>query len=61
MHGCEHAMLRVSRVTVQTLCQVPDGITDLEATFTEPLAAACRILEQQVHFCLHAGMRVTSK
>jgi hypothetical protein len=29
--------------------QVPDGINDLEATFTEPLAAACRILEQKVH------------
>lgn len=29
--------------------QVPDGISDLEATFTEPLAAACRILEQKVH------------
>jgi threonine dehydrogenase-like Zn-dependent dehydrogenase len=25
---------------------VPDGISDVEAVFTEPLAAACRILEQ---------------
>jgi len=25
---------------------VPDGLTDVEAVFTEPLAAACRILEQ---------------
>lgn len=35
--------------------QVPDGINDLEATFTEPLAAACRILEQQVHLRTNTG------
>ncbi len=27
---------------------VPDGLTDQEACFAEPLAAACRIAEQQV-------------
>ena len=27
---------------------VPDGLSDQEAAFAEPLAAACRVLEQQV-------------
>ncbi|ETN15863.1 hypothetical protein PPTG_06141 [Phytophthora nicotianae INRA-310] len=30
------------------LFEVPDGVTDSHAVFAEPLAAACRILEQQV-------------
>ena len=33
---------------VENLHRVPDNITDQEACFTEPLAAACRIVEQQV-------------
>ena len=32
----------------QNLLLVPDEISNEEAVFTEPLAAACRILEQQV-------------
>lgn len=31
---------------VRNLYAVPDGVPDLEAVFAEPLAAACRILEQ---------------
>jgi len=30
----------------QNLIQLPDSISDLEAVFVEPLAAACRILDQ---------------
>ncbi len=33
---------------VANLHLVPDQITDKEACFAEPLAAACRIAEQQV-------------
>ena len=28
--------------------EVPEGVTDVEAAYTEPLAAACRITEQEV-------------
>ena len=33
---------------VGNLHQIPEELTDQEACFTEPLAAACRIAEQQV-------------
>lgn len=32
----------------ENLHVVPDSVTDREACFAEPLAAACRIVEQQV-------------
>jgi len=40
---------------VGNLHEVPDGISDSEATFTEPVAAACEILEQ---ITLPLGTRV---
>jgi hypothetical protein len=48
-------MLADSKTTSHDPVQVPDGINDLEATFTEPLAAACRILEQKVHPAIPRG------
>ena len=33
---------------INNLHQVPESLTDQEACYTEPLAAACRIAEQQV-------------
>ena len=42
----EHA--RYATVPVENLHRVPDNVTDQEACFTEPLAAACRIVEQKV-------------
>ena len=36
---------------VENLHRIPDNVTDQEACFTEPLAAACRIVEQQVRQC----------
>jgi len=42
----EHA--RYATVPVENLHRIPDNITDQEACFTEPLAAACRIVEQKV-------------
>jgi threonine dehydrogenase-like Zn-dependent dehydrogenase len=43
-------------VPVENLHEVPDGVRDEAAVFTEPLAAAFEILEQ-VH--VHAGMECT--
>ena len=40
---------------VKNLLQVPDEISDQDATFTEPVAAACEILEQMT---LKPGTRV---
>ena len=42
------AMAEYTSLPAANLFEVPDAITDKEAVFTEPLAAACRILEQQV-------------
>ena len=39
---------RYATVPVDNLHRVPDNVTDQEACFTEPLAAACRIVEQKV-------------
>ena len=33
---------------VANLHLVPDGVPDQDACFAEPLAAACRVAEQQV-------------
>ena len=41
-------LVRFATVPVENLHRVPDNITDQEACFTEPLAAACRIVEQKV-------------
>jgi len=35
---------------VNNLHLVPDSLSDEEACFAEPLAAACRIVEQQVYW-----------
>jgi threonine dehydrogenase-like Zn-dependent dehydrogenase len=35
-----------TRLPVANLHRVPDGVSDDEAVFTEPLAAACQVLEQ---------------
>ncbi len=43
---------------VENLHCVPDNVTDQEACFTEPLAAACRIVEQQVRQCPHQASQV---
>lgn len=42
------AMAEYTSLPVSNLFEVPEAISDEEAAFTEPLAAACRILEQQV-------------
>ena len=42
------AMAEYTSLPAANLFEVPDAITDKEAVFTEPLAAACRVLEQQV-------------
>ncbi len=34
------------KLVVRNLHRVPDNVSDIEAVFTEPLAAACQILEQ---------------
>ena len=52
----EHA--RYATVPVENLHRVPDNITDQEACFTEPLAAACRIVEQKVA-CAHLTLQLT--
>ena len=52
----EHA--RYATVPVEKLHRVPDNITDQEACFTEPLAAACRIVEQKVA-CAHLTPQLT--
>ena len=44
---------------------VPDEVADQDACFAEPLAAACRIAEQQVwcwapHLCLQTLIEVTA-
>ncbi len=48
------AFAETIQLPVQNLHVVPDTLSDEEAVFTEPLAAACRIT--QVH-ALHAGHR----
>jgi threonine dehydrogenase-like Zn-dependent dehydrogenase len=40
------ALAELIAVPVGNLHQVPDGVADDEAVFTEPLAAACEILDQ---------------
>ncbi len=40
------AFANYMRLTTQNLHIVPNNVTDEQAVFTEPLAAACRILEQ---------------
>ena len=40
--------IRFATVPVENLHVVPESVTDREAVFAEPLAAACRIVEQQV-------------
>ena len=41
-------MAQFLTLPVENLHMVPDALTDQEACFAEPLAAACRIAEQQV-------------
>jgi threonine dehydrogenase-like Zn-dependent dehydrogenase len=53
--GKDGCMSEYINLPVENLHRVPDGINDLEATFTEPLAAACRILEQKA---VKPGQRV---
>lgn len=43
--GC---MAQYVVLPAENLYRVPDEVSDREAAFAEPLAAACRILEQQV-------------
>lgn len=46
-------MIRFATVPVENLHVVPESVTDLEAAFAEPLAAACRIVEQQARCTSH--------
>ena len=48
------AMAEFTSLPPANLHEVPEGITDEEAAFAEPLAAACRVLEQQVQslYCI---------
>lgn len=45
--GRDGAMSQQLRLPAANLHLVPDSISDKEAVFTEPLAAALRILEQK--------------
>lgn len=42
------AFANVFKLAARNLHRIPDNVSDIEAVFTEPLAAACQIL-QQVH------------
>jgi alcohol dehydrogenase len=44
--GQDGAFSEYLTLPICNLHQVPDGVTDEQAVFTEPLAAACEILEQ---------------
>lgn len=46
--GRDGTMAQWCRLPAENLFEVPDSITDKEAAFAEPLAAACRVVEQQV-------------
>ncbi|WP_119072899.1 MDR/zinc-dependent alcohol dehydrogenase-like family protein [Aggregatilinea lenta] len=45
IHDYAGAFADVFRLPVRNLHAVPEGVTDAEAVFVEPLAAACQILE----------------
>lgn len=46
--GRDGTMAERCMLPAENLFQVPQDVTDKEAAFAEPLAAACRIVEQQV-------------
>ena len=46
--GRDGAMAQQIQIPAANLHVVPEGVSDREAVFAEPLAAACRVLEQQV-------------
>lgn len=46
--GRHGVMAEYCSLPAENLYIVPDDISDAEAAFAEPLAAACRIVEQQV-------------
>jgi threonine dehydrogenase-like Zn-dependent dehydrogenase len=46
IHGKDGAMAEYLTLPIENLHEVPDNVTDEEAVFTEPLAAAFEILEQ---------------
>ncbi|MCI0488569.1 MAG: alcohol dehydrogenase catalytic domain-containing protein [Blastocatellia bacterium] len=46
IHGRDGAFAEFLSLPARNLIEVPDSISDEEAVFVEPLAAACRILEQ---------------
>ena len=46
IQGRDGAFAQWLRLPVENLHLVPDGVSDQAAVFVEPLAAACRILEQ---------------
>ncbi|GMF56968.1 unnamed protein product [Phytophthora fragariaefolia] len=46
--GKDGAFAEYITLPLANLYEVPDGVVDSHAVFAEPLAAACRILEQQV-------------
>jgi hypothetical protein len=49
--NCNGTMAEYLTLPIRNLHKVPDQITDEEAVFAEPLAAACRIVEQNlVHY-----------
>ena len=55
IRGRDGAFAEYMRLPAQNLLPVPDGISERQAVFTEPLAAACAILEQ---VALTAAQRV---
>lgn len=50
IHGRDGAHAEFLRLPVENLLFVPDNVTDDQAVFTEPLAAACGILERVPSF-----------
>jgi threonine dehydrogenase-like Zn-dependent dehydrogenase len=53
--GRDGAHADLLRLPARNLVAVPEGVTDMQAVFVEPLAAACGVLER----CpIEAGMRV---
>lgn len=57
--GRDGAMAEYTSLPVSNLYAVPDSLQDEEAVFAEPVAAACRILEQQVSFWYAVSSNLT--
>ena len=53
--GRDGTMAQRCTLPAENLFPVPEELSDQEACFAEPLAAACRVVEQQVGWRARAG------